>query len=50
LDNETPYCPINTAHCILVFSDRMKRIYMIFIYSDYPVDPVKKVAENRFRD
>ena len=24
------------------FSDRMNKIYMIFIYPDYPVDPVKK--------
>jgi len=24
------------------FSDRMNRIYMIFIYPDYHVDPVKK--------
>jgi len=23
-------------------SDRMNRIYMIFIYPDYPVNPVKK--------
>jgi len=25
------------------FSDRMNKIYMIFIYPDYPVDPVKKM-------
>ena len=39
---KTLCCPINPVHCILVFSDRMNRIYMIFIYPDYPIDPVKK--------
>ncbi len=28
-----------------VFCDRMNKIYMIFIYPDYSVDPVKKKCD-----